>query len=516
MKRYFLLLPLCACLQLVFYSCGKKTQRLPLVTTSVHSPGIADATVSGVLYAPGDADVTEQGVCYGTAANTSIYENRVVCPLGTQNFTARLAGLAPQTRYFARAYAKNKFGTAYGKEITFVTLSADLPSMNLYVPFVVSPDKAQLSLSIYQSIQATFTLGICWSKNPIPSVNDYTLYVDDRTASDIPFYGKSYSPILANLEAGVTYYARAFCKSPYALSYGNIVNWTMPTPVNPVSFSVQSVGFTDASCFVYLKSISWSEVLYTGICWSETSFPTNESPNYKNEVLGYYQGVFSLANLSANKTYYLRAYVVTPSGVIYSEAQKIIRTLKSTFIDIDGNIYNTVEINGLEWMTSNLRVSKLNNGISLQLITDYNQWVNSVNAQLPVYCYYGDNQGYNLPYGKLYPRHIAENANIAPMGWRVATVSDWQNLLSAVGVQDLCVDNTSWNTSQSFQNSFNFSLYPAGWWSNGYSNFGYGTRFWATPSSGGSYNTIEFPSFTTSSIVWMPNGNGQSIRCVKE
>ena len=38
-------------------------------------------------------------------------------------FTSNLSGLIPGTKYYARAYATNSVGTAYGNEISFITLS---------------------------------------------------------------------------------------------------------------------------------------------------------------------------------------------------------------------------------------------------------------------------------------------------------------------------------------------------------------------------------------------------------
>jgi hypothetical protein len=40
---------------------------------------------------------------------------------GSTAYTSSLAILAPNTTYFARAYATNSAGTAYGNEITFTT-----------------------------------------------------------------------------------------------------------------------------------------------------------------------------------------------------------------------------------------------------------------------------------------------------------------------------------------------------------------------------------------------------------
>lgn len=512
MKHKALLVVMAFCLLLSFPFCKKSKERTPLVTTSVASAEVNVAHCSGVLYSPGDAELTEKGICWGLTVNIGTGNNKVICENGTQNFTADIIGLEPGTTYYARAYAINAYGTSYGKVISFTTLTIDLPSLLLYQSYSPTVNSLSVSLQVNQYKPFTFTTGICWSKTTLPTVLSNTLSVVERKYTDpVPFTG-NYTQGLNNLDPSSTYYARAFCSSAFGVVYSNQINWTTATQLNPVSFSLKSVGHTSVSCTVNVSNIDPAEVKSVGVCWND--FPGPTLFDYKLEKSNTGTNNFNITGLQPNTTYYLRAYVVTATKTIFGPEEKSILTLKGTVTDINGNIYNTVEIGGVEWMTSNLRASSFNNGTPIPLVANYNQWVNNVNAQTPVYCYYGDNASNNVPYGKLYPRYVAQNPNIAPVGWRVATMDDWYALINTVGVQALCITNGNWDSPETI-NPYGFSLYAAGYWDSGYSYMGSKSRFWATPTSSSS-NSIEFTSETSYTGIWYPNGNGQSIRCVKQ
>lgn len=80
------------------------------------------ATTGGEVTADGGAAVTAYGVCYGTSANPTIAGSKTTDGQGVGAFVSSLTGLSGLTTYYARAYATNSAGTAYGNEITFTTL----------------------------------------------------------------------------------------------------------------------------------------------------------------------------------------------------------------------------------------------------------------------------------------------------------------------------------------------------------------------------------------------------------
>ncbi|RZK64326.1 MAG: hypothetical protein EOO92_27655, partial [Pedobacter sp.] len=84
---------------------------------------ISTATVAGTVNSNGGSTITEKGICYNTSSNPTVTNNKIVDPSGNANpnITADLTKLTGNTTYFARAYATNSIGTAYGSEITFTT-----------------------------------------------------------------------------------------------------------------------------------------------------------------------------------------------------------------------------------------------------------------------------------------------------------------------------------------------------------------------------------------------------------
>lgn len=63
---------------------------------------------------------TERGICWNATGNPGLADTVLVDATGGLGaFTVSLAGLTPHTRYYARAYAKNQYGTVYGEVVSF-------------------------------------------------------------------------------------------------------------------------------------------------------------------------------------------------------------------------------------------------------------------------------------------------------------------------------------------------------------------------------------------------------------
>ena len=93
-----------------------------VVTKEVKDVDDQSATVQGEVTSDGGAEVTERGVVYGTSENPTVENSKVTSGAGIGAFTCNLTGLQPNTKYYVRAYAVNKKGTAYGEQVNFTTL----------------------------------------------------------------------------------------------------------------------------------------------------------------------------------------------------------------------------------------------------------------------------------------------------------------------------------------------------------------------------------------------------------
>jgi len=82
------------------------------------------ALSGGVILDSGGVGITAKGVCWSTLNNPTIaLSTKTTDGAGNASFVSALKILAPSTTYYARAYATNSIGTAYGNEVSFVTLA---------------------------------------------------------------------------------------------------------------------------------------------------------------------------------------------------------------------------------------------------------------------------------------------------------------------------------------------------------------------------------------------------------
>ena len=97
-----------------------------------------------------------------------------------------------------------------------------------------------------------------------------------------------------------------------------------------------------------------------------------------------------------------------------------------TFTDIDGNVYNTIKVGNQVWSVENLRVTKFRNGDPIKSVAP-SQWVKANNS-----LYYNPNPG-NIKGSNLYNWYsVCDPRNIAPVGWHVPTMKEWEELLNTI------------------------------------------------------------------------------------
>jgi uncharacterized protein (TIGR02145 family) len=98
----------------------------PVVTTTeITNITDSSATGGGNVIDEGWYPVTARGICWGTSPNPTLNNQHTVDGSGLGVFVSQITGLTPLTIYFVRAYATNQAGTAYGSQVTFMTLSAN-------------------------------------------------------------------------------------------------------------------------------------------------------------------------------------------------------------------------------------------------------------------------------------------------------------------------------------------------------------------------------------------------------
>jgi CubicO group peptidase (beta-lactamase class C family) len=107
---------------------------MPKITTNLAtSISNNQANVSAIINSNGNTSIINYGICWNTNPNPTIENTKTINSNNATNFDNVLVDLLPNKIYFARAYATNQVGTAYGNEISFITLDVP-PNEMMYFP----------------------------------------------------------------------------------------------------------------------------------------------------------------------------------------------------------------------------------------------------------------------------------------------------------------------------------------------------------------------------------------------
>ena len=191
---------------------------IPVVVTSAASEITKNsAVVGGNVVSDGGLEVTERGVYYSMSANPIETGTKVECGSGLGEFTYTLTDLQTGATYYVRAYAKNKFGVAYGEEISFVCEA--LPTITTTQPTNVSYTSATIGGNVMEDGGASVTeRGVCYSTSANPTTSNTKIISGSGTGS--------FTCNLTGLQEVTTYYVRAYAINAKGTAYGEEIGFT--------------------------------------------------------------------------------------------------------------------------------------------------------------------------------------------------------------------------------------------------------------------------------------------------
>lgn len=192
------------------------------VTTEslVNNISTTSATIGGTVTNDGGAAVTARGIVWSTANNPTIDDLKTEDGDGSGSFTSTLSGLTAATTYYARAYATNKAGTAYGNEVSFTTLA------QLVAPSVTTISASDIrNTSIIVSGNVTSwggtnvtERGVVWSTTNNPTINENKVESGEGLGS--------FKAFIDSLSPETTYYVRTYAINSTGIAYGSEITVT--------------------------------------------------------------------------------------------------------------------------------------------------------------------------------------------------------------------------------------------------------------------------------------------------
>lgn len=228
------------------------TNHISLITSST-------AKCNSDVTSEGGAAVTAYGICWNTSGYPTIADQKTTNGSGVANFTSDLTGLTPATTYHARAYATNSVGTAYGNELSFITLMT-VPTVTTAAVTMSGGVSAATGGNVTVDGGASvMARGVVWGTSPNPVI------AYDHTADGAGV--GSFTSNLTGLTGGTRYYVRAYATNYMGTGYGDEYSFTagaaslrvtVSAPTTeakvgddvPFNVSVENVGTADATSLV--------------------------------------------------------------------------------------------------------------------------------------------------------------------------------------------------------------------------------------------------------------------------
>ena len=360
-----------------------------------------------------------------------------------------------------------------------------------------------------------------WTSNPVSTdVNSYASMT----------YGSA-TVTTAQTSLGIAFAVR--CVKGETVAGKTLATISTVTPTN-VTANVATVGGT-------ITTDGGSTIRDKGVVWSEQDNPTIGSGQSALKYMGNMSTSFSgqIEGLWANKTYYLRAYAANEAGVAYGNT--ITFTTPDpcngvSLVSYEGYDYHTTAIGLQCWLRENLRTHKFKDGSDIPHVTVSGDWSS---LTTPAWISYANNATNGTNYGELYSGQTANDARgVCPAGWRVPSLTDFNNLIAASGGSNAgpklrscrtpgsplggtCDTNTHpyWNYSSINYGTdyYGFSALPAGYsggTSTGLNNYAY---FWTSSVVSSSINNYASITYGSAAVTTAQTNLSIAftIRCVK-
>ena len=211
--------------------------------------------------------------------------------------------------------------------------------------------------------------------------------------------------------------------------------------------AVGDITSCSAKCGGFVSGRGGAGVTSRGVCWSTVPNPTvNDSHTADGTGNGGFKSVLSC--LTPGTTYHIRAYATNSAGTAYGEELSFTTTHPvadsvlidaqtcpgaDTMMDIDGNVYKTVQIGLQCWMKENLRTTRYADGTVIPI--GYIRYHDVAYRYSPF-----GMESLASRYGWLYNwpavMHGDSTSNtnpsgvqgICPNGWHVPSKEEWQQL----------------------------------------------------------------------------------------
>jgi uncharacterized protein (TIGR02145 family) len=281
----------------------------------------------------------------------------------------------------------------------------------------------------------------------------------------------------------------------------------------------------------YIKTNGGSSITAKGVVWSLSANPTIALSTKTNEGSGSVDYKSSIINLLPSKKYYVKSYATNGIGTAYGNE-----------IDFTSD-YNFIVVGYQSWSDTNLNVSTYSDGTAIPQVTDQTTW-NALTTG--AWCYWDNDADAEPYYGKIYNWYAIAGIydatslanpllrkNIAPSGWHIPTLVEFQTLTTYLGgttvaggkmkstalFEDPSTGYGLWESPNTgATNSSKFNALPSGYRTIGFGGEAMEALFWTSLESSPTEANIVGLSYANDDAVYstLLKKYGCSVRLIKD
>jgi len=273
--------------------------------------------------------------------------------------------------------------------------------------------------------------------------------------------------------------------------------------------------------------LTWDSIPGSVACRLQVSLPAG--PTLTRNIFGPEpDGLFVPISFLTPGTYTWRVQcgcsTTAPFGLTPYSATTSFAVGASSVTDIDGNVYDVVQIGTQTWMAENLKTTRFRNGDVLPAGLTPAEWAST---EAPANAFYNSDLALEAIYGKLYNWYAAADARgLCPTGWHVPTDAEWTVLTdflggTAVSGGAMKLDSPLWFPPNfGATNSSGFTGLPGGFRnsSGAFFNINGSGYFWSSTEfspSNGRYRRLDF-SGTGTTPDNLNKKSGFSVCCLQD
>ncbi len=313
------------------YVSIKTKNGIPVITTgdvsNIHSKTV-DA--SGRLITNGGEKLSAYGIVYSEDPEPQL-DDKVSYAGGGSSFKIELDELQPFTKYYFRAFARNRFATRFGDIKEFETTGP--PTVRTGEPGRIMVSSININIEVTDDGGHEVTdAGVCYSMLKEPTID-----------TNVSSFGKgtgSFEAKVDNLDPGTRYHLRAYAVNSEGVSYGEEIILSTKLGIPEVATGgVTDIDYSAVTVIGDIVDDGGLDVIERGIVWDTISRPTKNN-NYAvvEGAAGKYE--YRISGLETGIKYYTRAYARNERGYVYSEPISFVPLIKTDMVLVKGNYFS--------------------------------------------------------------------------------------------------------------------------------------------------------------------------------